>query len=162
MFKAYLRPKWLSLIQRPHIRRTKYKQSTTRKQYIPGKMYGMYRAYIKPRFWQKSGPKKSKNVKKKKSIKKHYVVSIEEPTSIFRTRRRWKLNNNLLVSRKESERRLQNGCLGLAFLLVTVCSLMTGLYSQTFKIDLPTIITPMKREEPDPCKYFSKHTTTLL
>ena len=109
---------------------------------------------VKPNSSTQNKQQKADDLKKTKTTDEN---NIEEPSSIFRKRRKWMLNDNLLVSREESERRLQNGYLCSAFLLVIVCSLMTSLYYQAFKIDLPTIITPMRREEPDPCKYFSKH-----
>ena len=87
-------------------------------------------------------------IKKKRKEKR----IIEEPTSIFRKRRRFQLNDNLLVSREESERRLQVGCLGLAFTLSLLCSLLVIFYSQTLHECEPFIFTPNITVKPNLCK----------
>ena len=78
---------------------------------------------------------KIKRKRKKKKV-------IEEPSSIFRKRRRFQLNNNLLISREESERRLQVGCLGLAFTLSFLCSLLLIICSQSLHNCEPFIFRP--------------------
>ena len=87
-------------------------------------------------------------MRKKNEAKEH----IEEPTSIFKRRRRYNISDQYLVSREESEQRLQLGCIGLAITLVIACSIITVVYSLTVKVKLPTILTPSKREEQNPCK----------
>ena len=84
--------------------------------------------------------KEDKVCKSKRKEKKKLVI--EEPTSIFRKRRRFQLNDNLLVSREESERRLQVGCLGLAFTLSLLCSLLVTIYSQSLHNCEPIIFRP--------------------
>ena len=78
---------------------------------------------------------KIKRKRKKKKV-------IEEPSSIFRKRRRFQLNNNLLISREESERRLQVGCLGLAFTLSLLCLLLVMIYSQALHNCEPFLFRP--------------------
>ena len=92
---------------------------------------------------------KAKRYKKAKEVKKY----IEEPTSIFRKRRKFDLNDNFLVSREESESRLQLGCIGLAIPLVIACSIITVLYGGTLQVNLPTILKPNIREHQDHSKF---------
>ena len=92
---------------------------------------------------------KDKRYKKAKEVKKY----IEEPTSIFRKRRKFDLNDNFLVSTEESERRLQAGCIGLAIPLVIACSIITLLYGGTLQVNLPTILKPNIREHQDHSKF---------
>ena len=89
-----------------------------------------------PRKLQEEG--KQRKLKRKRKQKQ----VIEEPSSIFRKRRRFQLNNNLLVSREESERRLQVGCLGLAFALSLLSSLLLTICSQTLHHCEPFIFRP--------------------
>ena len=89
-----------------------------------------------PRKLQEEG--KQRKLKRKRKQKQ----VIEEPSSIFRKRRRFQLNNNLLVSREESERRLQVGWLGLAFTLSLLCSLLLLICSQTLHHCEPFIFRP--------------------
>ena len=91
----------------------------------------------------------AKKHKKAKEVKQH----IEEPTSIFRKRRKFDLNDNFLVSTEESERRLQAGCIGLAIPLVIACSIITFLYGGTLQVNLPTILKPNIREHQDHSKF---------
>ena len=81
---------------------------------------------------------------------------IEEPISIFRKRRKWMLNDNFLVSREESERRLQIGCLGSAILLIIVCTILVSVYAKALQVTLPIIITPNKTLPQNLCKYKNK------
>ena len=78
--------------------------------------------------------------RKGNEVKEH----IEEPTSIFKRRRRYNISDQHLVSREESEQRLQLGCIGLAITLVIACSIITVVYSLTVKVKLPTILRPSK------------------
>ena len=108
------------------------------------------RSYIRK---ERNKDKRSKENNKQKLALKKIKEYIDEPISIFRRRRRFNLNDNLLVSREESERRLQLGCLGLAIILVIACSIITFVYGQTIKVKLPKIVTPSKREDEHQCKF---------
>ena len=92
-------------------------------------------------------------ITEKRNKDKRLKDQIDEPISIFRRRRRFNLNDNFLVSREESERRLQLGCLGLAIMLVIACSIITFVYGLTIKVKLPKIVTPSKREDEHQCKF---------
>ena len=89
-------------------------------------------------------PRKLQEERKQRKLKRKRKQKqvIEEPSSIFRKRRRFQLNNNLLVSREESERRLQVGCLGLSFTLSLLCSLLVIIYSQSLFNFEPFIFKP--------------------
>lgn len=103
----------------------------------------------------------SKSTKPKIKKKRKEKRVIEEPTSIFRKRRRFQLSDNLLVSREESERRLQAGCLGLAFTLSLLCSLLLIFYSQTLHECEPFIFRPNVTVQPNLCKQTSKRFSKL-
>ena len=93
-------------------------------------------------------PKKKRERKKKVKAQKATVIEpIEEPSSIFKKRRRFQLNNNYLVSREESERRLELGCFSLALSLVLACSVLTLIYYQSLNVDSPIVLTPNKSQE---------------
>ena len=89
-----------------------------------------------------------------KKFRRKYNDYIEEPISIFRKRRKWMfLNDNFLVSREESERRLQIGCFGSAFLLIIVCTILVSAYAKALQVNPPIIITPNKTLPQNLCKY---------
>ena len=96
----------------------------------------------------KSSNKKKKRKKKVKAQKATTVIEpIEEPSSIFKKRRRFQLNNNYLVSREESEKRLELGCFSLALSLVLACSFLTLIYNRSLNVDSPLVLTPNKSQE---------------
>ena len=92
----------------------------------------------------------------KKPIRIKSEKHIEEPSSIFKKRHKWRLNDNFLVSREESEKRLQTGCLGLAIFLSLVCTILVTAYAQTLQVNPPIIVTPNKTVQPSLCKQFCK------
>ena len=98
----------------------------------------------------------------KKSIRIKSEKHIEEPSSIFKKRHKWRLNDNFLVSREESEKRLQTGCLGSAIFLSLVCTILVTVYAQTLQVYQPIIVTPNKTVPPSLCKQFLKATHILL
>jgi len=93
----------------------------------------------------------NKKKKRKKTVKVNKATTviepIEEPSSIFKKRRRFQLNNNYLVSREESEKRLELGCFSLALSLVLACSILTLIYYQSLNVDSPLVLTPNKGQE---------------
>ena len=109
------------------------------------------RSYIRK---ERNKDKRSKENNKQKLALKKIKEYIDEPISIFRRRRRFNLNDNLLVSREESERRLQLGCFSLAIVLVIACSIITFVYGLTLRVEVPTIVIPGKREDKHQCKFF--------
>ena len=109
------------------------------------------RSYIRK---ERNKDKRSKENNKQKLALKKIKEYIDEPISIFRRRRRFNLNDNLLVSREESERRLQLGCFSLAIVLVIACSIITFVYGLTLRVEVPTIVIPGKREDEHQCKFF--------
>ena len=113
----------------------------------------------------KDDAKKHKKYHKSSNHLKRSIISgkrIEEPSSIFKKRHKWRLNDNFLVSREESEKRLQTGCLGLAIFLSLVCATLVTAYAQTLQVNLPIIVTPNKTVPPSLCKQFLKATHILL
>lgn len=112
------------------------------------------RSYIRK---ERNKDKRSKENNKQKLALKKIKEYIDEPISIFRRRRRFNLNDNLLVSREESERRLQLGCFGLAIVLVITCSIITFVYGLTLKVKLPTIVTPSKGQDEHQCKFLNHY-----
>ena len=101
--------------------------------------------------------KKEKELKKKEfkihkqKFDENKKKEDEEPSSIFKKRRRFQLSENYLVPREESERRLQLGCIGLAFSLTIIGSALTLAYCLTFNASLSIILTPNKTTEKKSC-----------
>ena len=114
----------------------------------------------KPKIYKQ---KLNENKKKEKELKKkefkihkqkfdeNKKKEDEEPSSIFKKRRRFQLSENYLVPREESERRLQLGCIGLAFSLTIIGSALTLAYCLTFNASLSIILTPNKTTEEKMC-----------
>ena len=97
----------------------------------------------------KKGKKRKQKLTNNRTIK---YVEEEEPTSIFKKRRRFRLNDNFLVSREESEKRLLIGCFGLAFPLTIVCTALALGYSQILVVSAPIILLPNKTTVQNPCE----------
>ena len=92
--------------------------------------------------------------KKKRSIAIWRQDHSEEPVSIFKRRRNFQINDKFLVSREESERRLQIGCIALSFPLIIVGTVLTILYCQSFQSHSPTVFRPNKTTKINPFRGF--------
>ena len=102
----------------------------------------------------KSKYKKDKKRKQKLNENNRIITNVEEeePTSIFKKRRRFRLNDNFLVSREESEKRLQIGCFGSAVPLTILCTALTLVYCQSLVVNVPIILLPNKTTVQNPCE----------